>query len=116
MSKRKVYIVSRSSHDYSDAERFGEIVFLSNGPMNRYSITHMGRVFYEKLKYSGPDDYIVPTGLSIMTSVATSLFTFLHGGRVNYLLFKGGKYEERNQDFNYLVKEGGGDHHRLSNT
>lgn len=92
---RKVYIVNRSAHDFSPAERFGETVFLSKGPMNRYSVANMVRQFTEVMKDSCAEDYIVPCSLNVMNSIASAIFAHKHG-RLNLLLFKEGDYLERN--------------------
>ena len=107
----RVYIISRSAHDFSDAERFGELVFLSDGPMNRYSCNNMCRVFATHLRHSSPDDYLLLTGLSVMNSIACALFAALHQ-RLNLLLYKQGKYIERNLDLRFMEggEEDGGDH------
>ena len=90
-----VYIVNKSAHDFSPAEIFGEIVFLSEGPMNRYSTNNMHRRFTEIMKDSDPEDYIVPCSLNVMNIIAGAVFARLHG-TLNLLLFKGGEYLERN--------------------
>lgn len=91
----KVYIVNRSAHDFSPAEKYGEIVFLSEGPMNRYSTNHMHRKFTEVMAGSEEGDYIVPCSLNVMNSIACAVFAVKHG-RLNLLLFKEGEYLERN--------------------
>lgn len=93
-----VFVVNKSSHDFSPAEEYGELVFLSEGPMNRYSTNNMIREFKEKMKDSTPDDYIVPCSLNVMNAIACALFTFKHGG-LNLLLFRRGEYIERNHVF-----------------
>ena len=90
-----VYIVNKSFHDFEAAEEYGKIIFLSSGPMNRYSTNNMLREFEEKMKNSSPCDYIVPCSLNVMNSIACALFAFKHG-RLNLLLFKDGRYIERN--------------------
>lgn len=92
--KKKVYVVNKGGHDFSSAEYFGKIEYLSQGSLNKYAVTNMYRVFSSKLKDSQPDDYILLTGLTTMCSVACSIFSFMHG-RLNILLFKGGRYVER---------------------
>lgn len=92
---RKVFVVSGSSHNFSAARKWGELVFLSNGPMNRYAVNTMYINFYAAMKHSSPEDYVLICGLAIMNSVAASVMTSLHG-KVNYLLFKKGEYLERN--------------------
>lgn len=93
--KPKVYIVNRSNHDFSPARNYGELVFLSEGPMNRYSTNNMMRVFAERMKTSSKNDYIVPCSLNVMNSIACALFAKKHG-TLNLLLFKEGSYIERN--------------------
>ena len=91
----KVYVVNRSAHDFSAAEQFGKIVFLSEGPMNRYACNNMYRAFSEVMKDSCEGDYIVPCSLNVMNSIACAMFAKKHG-RLNLLLFKSGDYIERN--------------------
>jgi hypothetical protein len=112
---RTVYVVNKGGHDHSDAERFGKIVYLSEGLISRYATTEMYRQFAEILKDSSPDDYILPTGLAIMTSIASSIFGYMHG-RLNLLLFKsastGGRYIERSLILNVLLEKGAQDDKR----
>lgn len=91
----KVFIVNKSSHDFSPAEHYGELIFLSSGPMNRYSTNNMCRTFAEKMKGSKDNDYIVPCSLNVMNSIACAIFAHKHG-KLNLLLFKSGSYIERN--------------------
>jgi len=96
----KVYVVNRGGHNHNDAERYGELIFMSSGTINRYAVSQMYRQFIDHLKDSSPDDYILITGLSVMASVACSIFARIHG-RLNLLLFKSsqsgqeGRYVER---------------------
>lgn len=94
----KIYVVNRGGHNHEDAKRFGEIIFLSEGLMNRYAVTQIYRQFATILRDSEPEDYILVTGLTIMNSIACSIFSRLHG-RLNLLLYKsssdGGRYVER---------------------
>jgi len=92
---RNVYIVNKSSHDFSAARNYGKLIFLSEGPMNRYSTNNMLRVFTDKMSDSKKDDYIVPCSLNVMNSIACALFAYKHG-KLNLLLFKEGSYIERN--------------------
>lgn len=104
----KVYIVNKGVHDYSDARRFGELVFLSEGAMNKYEISNMVREFAEKLLTSSPDDYLLTTGLTTMCVVAGGMFSRIHG-RVNLLIYKPsrkggpGRYLERRVDYDQFL-------------
>jgi len=92
---RKVFIVNKSAHDFAPAKEYGELVFMSEGPMNRYSTNNMHRVFTDCMKDSGPEDFIVPCSLNVMNIIAGAVFARKHG-RLNLLLFKEGEYIERN--------------------
>ncbi|KKK73707.1 hypothetical protein LCGC14_2891130 [marine sediment metagenome] len=101
MTKEKeVYVVNKAGHDFSKAEEYGELVFLSEGPINRYSLTAMYREFSEKLKDSSPGDFILPTGYSIMTMIAGAIFAHKHE-RINVLLYKDGNYISRSIVLNH---------------
>ena len=95
MTSRKVYIVNKSSHDFKPAEKYGEVVFLSDGSMNRYATNSMVRQFEDAMEGSSEDDYIVPCSLNVMNSIACAIFAHKHG-KLNLLLFKDGLYIERN--------------------
>jgi len=90
----KVFIVNKSGHDFSMAKQFGELIFLSEGKLNKLSVNHMFREFNEQLCTSSPSDLILPTGLSIMTGVACGIFGAIHG-RLNLLVYVDKKYVER---------------------
>ena len=91
----KVFIVNRSSHDFSAANKYGDIIFLSEGSMNRYAVNSMFRQFTEAMKNSGDHDYIVPCSLNVMNSIACAIYASKHH-KLNLLLFKDGGYIERN--------------------
>ena len=105
-----VYIINKGIHDHSDAERFGELVYLSEGAINRYATSNMYREFMERLRISQSCDYLLPTGLTIMNVIACSIFVLLHG-RLNLLIFKAckkggaGRYIERRLVFDKLEKD-----------
>ncbi len=92
---RKVFIVNKSSHDFSAAKKFGEIVFLSEGKISRYATNNMVREFTDLMENSSPDDFVVPCSLNVMNSIACAIFACKHGS-LNLLLFKDGSYIERN--------------------
>ena len=85
-----VYIVNKTCHDHSDAERFGTLIALSEGAMNRYNTSNIFRAFMPVLKGSTADDYILPSGLTVMSNIACAIFGMLHG-RLNLLIFRPGR-------------------------
>ena len=93
--KSRVFIVNKSAHDFSSAKEYGKIIYLSDGPVNRYATNAMFRQFSKTMKYSNEHDYIVLCSLNVMNSIACAIFAYKHG-RLNLLLFKNGTYIERN--------------------
>jgi len=83
----KVFIVNDSGHDYSAAEKFGELVPLSTGTVNKYHLTKMLRTFEPLMKDSSPDDYILQSGPSVMNCIACAYFASVHG-QLNLLIFR----------------------------
>ena len=106
----KVYVVNKGAHDHSDAERFGQLCYMSEGSINRYNTNTMFRDFTQVLKESKPEDYILPTGLTIMSNIACAIFTLMHK-RLNLLIYKAsrsggpGRYVQRSMVFD-LKKKG----------
>lgn len=82
----RVFVVSNSGHDFSPARVFGDIAFLSSGPIGKFNTDTMQERFLEELISSGPGDYIIPCGMNIMNIVACSIFSDIHH-RLNLLIF-----------------------------
>lgn len=91
----RVYIVNKAPHDFRPAEKFGELTFLSEGPMNKYQTNNIFRQFADRMSESTEGDYIVLCSLSVMNGIACGIFCRKHGS-LNLLLYKNGEYIERN--------------------
>lgn len=90
MDKRApiVWVLNRGSgYDFSAAERYGTLVYLSEGPIPRYAVGGMYRLFNNALRDSRPYDYILQTSLTTMNSLAAAIFVKKHGC-LNLLLWK----------------------------
>ena len=91
----RVFVVNRSGHDFSNATKYGELVFLSEGAISRYATTDIYRGFAAILdRDSEPNDYILITGLTVMSCIACMIMTSLHG-KVNMLMYRNGNYVDR---------------------
>jgi hypothetical protein len=82
----KVYITNKGVHDFRLAAKYGELVYLSNGKFNLFSIGRIFRTFEPILEKSSEDDYLVISGATIMCVIAGIILSTLHG-KVNLLLF-----------------------------
>lgn len=91
----KVYVINRSGHDYSDAHRFGRLVFLTEGKIKQLEVNNLYRDLCDKLQDSTPNDYLLLTSMPILSSLAASILAAKHH-KLNLLLYKAGRYIERN--------------------
>jgi hypothetical protein len=86
MKTNNVYIINDSCHDYSKAEKFGKLTFLTKGKRNKLATARMFREFYDVLKWSGPEDHILLSGLTVMSVIACCVFVAKHK-RINLLIY-----------------------------
>ena len=94
MSERKVYILADGGHDYSDATRFGTLHFLHIPSHAKWDIARLHDELSEGLKEANKDDLLVISHLTSHCCVATALLIEWFG-RVNFLIFRKDKYEEK---------------------
>ena len=92
----KVYIVNKSAHDFHNAEKFGNLIFMSEGRLNRFGTNDMMRKFSDAMRNSKEEDYLLPCSLNTANIMAAVVFANKHK-RLNLLLFKPstGEYIER---------------------
>lgn len=98
MSRRnKVYIPNNSGHDFSKAEEYGELVYITSGLIDKYGVNKMFRQASDKMADSSRGDYIMITGLPVLNSIVTSVFTSKHNC-LNLLIYdiKTEEYVPRN--------------------
>lgn len=98
-----VWIPNKAGHNFSDAERFGKLRYLSEGSVNQYSTNNIYRVFVEEMQEAEETDFLVVSSLNILNSIASSILAYRFG-MVNYLLFKNGRYLERSVVFGSLAQ------------
>lgn len=104
MSERKVYILADGGHDYSDATRFGDLVFLKIPTFAKWDIARLHDELAEGLKDATEDDLLVISHLTSHCCVATALMVEWFG-RVNFLIFRKDKYEEKNLITDHGIEE-----------
>lgn len=89
-----VFVTNDSGHDYHDAERFGELVVMSEGLIDKFNVTSMLRTFRKFLRTSTADDFILVSGPGVMNAVACAAFAAQHGC-LNILLWR---FEKTGED------------------
>ena len=90
----KIFIPNNGVHDYSDAERYGKITYVTKGEVNRFSVGWIARRWANALLNSSKSDCILVSSLTILTVIGTAIFARKHG-RLNLLLFFNGRYVKR---------------------
>jgi len=91
---RRVYVLNDGGHDYSDAERFGEVTLCTQGVVSKNDINKLFRQLDETLSESHPKDFILLTGPASLCAVASAIMVGYHG-EVHYLVFHDGQYYEK---------------------
>lgn len=89
---RKVFIVNNGGHDYSDATRYGELVFCTEGNVRKDDFSQMFRELSEALDQAEAQDYLLLTSLTSLCSIATGILADRFG-EVHFLLFHNGRYD-----------------------
>ena len=89
----KVFILNKSTLDYSDAHRFGEVVFLTEGSLPPFDFAYMLEKINQSFVNSKPDDMIVVASLNSFCALASSVFAHKHGC-VNFLIFRRDQYQK----------------------
>jgi len=106
MSRPRIFVPNKGGHDYSPALKFGDLVFVSEGYIDRWGVSQMYRLWVKALEDSKSDDYIMETSLNTLCSVGAAIFGHKHG-RLNLLIFKAenGEYIERSIKLDELVEK-----------
>lgn len=75
----RVWIVNFAGHDYSDAEKWGEIRPVTIGYVGQGSFDRLLYDVVNGLKDSQPDDWMLPSGLTILNVIAAAVWLKMHG-------------------------------------
>lgn len=94
MPERKVYVLSKGGHDYSDAERFGKLVFLDIPSYLKWDIDSLYRELQNGLRDANRDDLFIVSNLASHCCVATAILVEWFG-QVNFLIYRKDRYEEK---------------------
>lgn len=92
--KKLVFVPNKGLHDYTQAWEFGDLVFCSDGELNRRDFLTMQHALEDQLQDAQEDDYILITSLTSLCCIACGIFASRFG-RLNLLVFEKGKYLER---------------------
>ena len=91
MTTQRVYIPNKSGHDFSPAEDFGDLVFITEGTLPRFDTNFIYRACIDAMHDAEVDDFLLITSLNIINCVASGILA-RRFGKINYLLFSKGRY------------------------
>lgn len=87
----KVFVPNKSFHNFSGAEKYGTLVFLTEGSVQRTNINQLYREIYKKMSDAEPDDFLLVSSLAILNAIAASILVHRFG-KINYLIFVKDRY------------------------
>lgn len=90
----KVFVVNKAPYDFTDAEAYGEVIFCTQGLVDKYDTGLMYREIAEAMQDSQEGDYILLTSLHALCGVACAIFAAKHQC-LNLLLHRGNTYITR---------------------
>ena len=90
---KKVFVANYNGQDMSPAERFGQLVYLTEGSTNIFNTNKLISEIKDKLDVVREDDFLLVSGHSIVNIIASSLILFQYG-LVNVLI-----YDAKTQDY-----------------
>lgn len=82
----KVFIPAIGPHDFTPAEKYGELVYLTDGSLSPYAIGRLIRLLVRKLRDSTPKDYLLVTSHTNLNLLCAAILSRKHGG-LNLLVF-----------------------------
>ena len=93
-----VFVPNRSTHDYTDAWDYGNLVFCTEGMLNRLDLQTMYHDLLPTVGESEPDDIILLSSLTSLCAVACAMFAS-RWGHLNVLVYEDGEYHYRHIEF-----------------
>lgn len=97
----KVYVVNRGPHNYSEAERFGSLVYCTDGSLDKYDTAQMYRELCDAMYDSKAEDFILLGSLTSLCCVACSIFVAKHWC-INLLIHRSDGYINRSLYLNNI--------------
>lgn len=69
----KVYVVNNANHDYSKAEQYGELVYVTKGKLPIFKTSTVRAMLEKGLVKFTKDDYLLISGPAIVSIMAATI-------------------------------------------
>lgn len=74
----KVFVTNFAGHDYSKAEKYGEIVWITRGYVSFHSLDRVKYRICESVSTSSSEDWLLLSGIPMICVVSALYWYFLH--------------------------------------
>lgn len=78
VEKPKVFVTNFAGHDYTDAERFGELTWITKGYVSFHSLDRVKFAICEKIMASAPQDWLLLSGIPVISALAAAFWYHRH--------------------------------------
>lgn len=95
-TKPRVFVTNFAGHDYSEAEKYGEIVWITRGYISFHSLDRVKYRICEEVDKSTSEDWLLLSGIPIVCVLAALYWQWKHN-KVKLLVHdkkKNGEYRE----------------------
>lgn len=106
MRRPKVYIPNRGGHNYKLAEKYGDLVFVTAGTLDKFDLDKYKSAALLAMEDARQEDYLLISSLASICCVCTAILIHRFG-RVNLLIFRRTGYVVRTVDLNKEPPNGG---------
>ena len=97
----KVWIANYAGHPYDQAEKFGELTYITRGYVSLGNLDRLTYGVVERVLETEPDDYLLLSGLCII-GVLAALAMFTRHGRVQIL-----HWDKKEEDYQVVTLKRG---------
>lgn len=94
----RVYIPNDNGHDFTAAAAYGQLIFLTRGPVDKLATRTLCETIQNKMSDSQPEDCILINSLSTLVGIASAL-QMHKWGSVDYLIHTPKGYVRRTVEF-----------------
>lgn len=106
MKRPRVFIMNESGHDFSAAEEFGDLVFITKGQLVGRQLNKHFRAAEKALRDFSSDDFILCTSLQLLNFVVGFVVGWRRVSPIQILYYHNGGYIILRYDFSTLLEEG----------
>ena len=98
MRRARVYVPNKSGHDFTQAGKFGDLIYITEGPINKFALGTFYKACMSAMSGAEAQDYLLITSLNSICCIAAGMLSSRFS-KLNILLYRRDKYVLREIDF-----------------